>query len=987
MEPFQEWPQLLDPHLASLLPPITTALVTHIGPCKGVRTKLKGPTLSSTRVLLRYALCKLLYTFCKVRGHKVISCFFDNDPKRLEPLLLALNNKSHNWRNGSNSSEVSGTSLTWEERYVMLLWLSHLLLVPFDLKVISSAGTSDPSVDLRPGLNLAADVPWPALRLVDIGLGHLGVPGKERESARTLLVRLSTRSDMCKVGLLQDLVKWILNSLDHPLYNSSSTLVYEQVGFLSYLAAVLTCADRGAVSGLLQSIFQTAQKISSDDSPFYVDLRSTALARKALIKLYRNLTCVVLETSHKSSSAELLHALLEDVIDHLLTALSDKDTPVRYASSKAIAVITMKLEQTFARDIVGAILGSMSENLSWNDSYEEDRKSREIRDMWGSSNRPSFAAVNPLQWHGLTLALANLLFHRSPPPDQLPEIIDLLVLALQFEQRSSTGTSLGTNVRDAACFGIWALSRKYSTDELLAINISTLRVATCYGAAISTIQMLATELVVAASLDPVGNIRRGASAALQELIGRHPDQVTAGISLVQTVDYHAVALRSKAITEVGLGASRLGLVYWNALVDGSMHWRGLASSDSQSRRTAAQGLCLLSTAKTGYHIPAHSVVNKLAQELISLQLGQYEERHGMLLALSGVLDAQEVYLSSLLGKEEDTDNDNDSSSVAADDEGLLWRMLQIIDTLSGQVSRSSLRSELIAESSCRFVASLARMIRRSAKDKHYSFGERPNKICTLLTRCIELLLLALRCTDDIVLGASGDAARALFAVLEEPQKEELVRSWVSFLQREKTNLPGAIGQRPAYIHALGAVYSSFHTKSSINLHSSNDKQAIIIRTLAEHAGLESPIEVRIESLKSLSLGVLSSEGQILEQKSVHAADNVLGFCADIVRALKCCLDDYTIDSRGDIGSRVRLEAIDAVTTAANHNLLGGTFQDGTVEGVLVSSLARLSVEKLDKVRLQASACLKQVWRQLRPSSNMAKYVLSFYTGKDLNYAV
>lgn len=56
---------------------------------------------------------------------------------------------------------------------------------------------------------------------------------------------------------------------------------------------------------------------------------------------------------------------------------------------------------------------------------------------------------------------------------------------------------------------------------------------------------MAVQLLLSACLDPAGNIRRGSSAALQELIGRHPNQVTEGIAIVQIVDYQAVGLRKE----------------------------------------------------------------------------------------------------------------------------------------------------------------------------------------------------------------------------------------------------------------------------------------------------------------------------------------------------------------------------------------------------------------------------------------------------------
>ena len=71
------------------------------------------------------------------------------------------------------------------------------------------------------------------------------------------------------------------------------------------------------------------------------------------------------------------------------------------------------------------------------------------------------------------------------------------------------------------------------------------------------------------------------------------------------------------------------------------------------------------------------------------------------------------------------------------------------------------------------------------------------------------------------------------------------------------------------------------------------------------------------------------------------------------------LNDYTTDRRGDIGSIIRVEAIQAV------NITVGSKPMPT-SGLpylrpMVACVARLAAEKLDKVRFQAWLCLQMVW--------------------------
>lgn len=75
-----------------------------------------------------------------------------------------------------------------------------------------------------------------------------------------------------------------------------------------------------------------------------------------------------------------------------------------------------------------------------------------------------------------------------------------------------------------------------------------------------------------------------------------------------------------------------------------------------------------------------------------------------------------------------------------------------------------------------------------------------------------------------------------------------------------------------------------------------------------------------------------------------------------MKALKVCLDDYTTDQRGDVGSLVRAAAVDAVSTALKRNLLNLCDRQ-----VLAAKVCGLAVEKLDKVRWRAWSCLQSHW--------------------------
>lgn len=531
-------------------------------------------------------------------------------------LLSAIEAGGHAKDGGPTSEEINWD---WEERYVALLWLSQLLLAPFDLASISSADTANSIVPTIPGLNWPANVPGVTLRVIPLAIKYLSSAGKERDAAKVLLVRVAMRRDMQELGILHALIQWAFSSLRPSSDVEMSTYYY--IGVLSFLGGVLVSSTgTGDIVSYLHTIFSIVQNISEAATPISMAINASAVARKTIIKVLRTISVQLLQRPETMSSAEMV----ETTIGHLLESLKDSATPVRLAASKALSVITLKLAPDMAEQVVEAVLDSLKQKVFWVNTP---------RGRYGD-----LSAVNPLEWHGLILTLSHLLYRRSPPASSLPQILPALLTGLSFEQRSSSGSSIGTNVRDAANFGIWALARRYTTEELQAVSIDATEVG-MQGS--SVLQMLATSLVIAASLDPAGNIRRGSSAALQELIGRHPDTIAEGIQVVQVVDYHAVALRSRAAHDVSLKAARLSEHYVSALLDAVLGWRGVGDGDASARRNiaAAFGEMVWTMPRTidkpwaGFC----TVLDRIEAQIGGVQKHQVAELHGLVLCLAAVL--------------------------------------------------------------------------------------------------------------------------------------------------------------------------------------------------------------------------------------------------------------------------------------------------------------------------------------------------------------
>ena len=881
MEPFQEWPQLLDPHLAGFLEPLVSAFIEYLSIHIKEYPHPPGKHISSDVIPLPRAICKILYTFCKVRGQKVVGQFLNNEPRHLERMLEAL----ETWGQSENAGEAAAVpkyGIIWEEQFIMLLWLSHLMLAPFDLISMSSERVGPvPGASRSLQIEFPANTPAIARRLVNISNYYLDFASKEREVAALLLSRLALRADMQRIGLQKLLVDCALTRVDGAQGKATSLSVYAVIGILSFLARLIVSAESEILQPLLASIYTSVRNGESDNISLHKELSSSSVAKRLTIKINRELAVASIKIDSKNEGADpsLGEGSLEEVIDQLLTALADKDTSVRVAASKALSVVAVPLDPEMVAQIVELILEKLREDIVWVD--ERSGKSIGPSDfpaqgiMLASELSPSWAMslahANAMSWHGLVLTLSQLIFRGSMPSFLISKAVEMLDLALHFEQRSSLGVSVGTSVRDAACFGIWSLARKYTTLELTAEVHSTL-------------QTMANGLIVAATLDSAGNIRRGASAALQEMIGRHPGEIKHGIELVQIIDYHAIALRSRAMLDVACKTSEIDKSYWNAVLNGLLDWRGVGSVDATSRRQAAEAIGHLATIDSS--TSAINTINILRNKLRRVSSYQVEERHGLLLGLA------EIVLAEVKINYDSLSNDITGSQHShAINHALtflreclpLWtvyctdRPELSCDVDNSEINMTHLDSLLQSELMCEAVCSLVSALAWSTTLSQYLPEGWQNVLIAraeTMNVCLRVLEKSLEKAKPYVLQASADMADKLFPLLSNHIRGALVSQWAEQIRvmdsmSRSESKAGATSALAAVFKRIGDRETSSPPKHDGFAYISQDEdsrlmspmRALIIDTLVyqlSHPGIS--IELRCTTLNSLTNGVLESQG-------------------------------------------------------------------------------------------------------------------------------
>jgi hypothetical protein len=563
LDQYQEQGQLLDPLLEGLVHSLMA----------NWRGWIRGRDGKATRD----SVFRVLASVCKVRGVKTVRRFLDHEARDLEPVVEALEEQDR------------AESESWQTRYCLLVWLSIIALVPFDIASIDSDLPDRPSV---------------VERVVGACKAYLADPGKVREAAGELVARLLTRPDM-RVERLASFMDWCSEVV------AGSPSVFLATGVFAALAAVFKHGHRNELLARIDGIFH--QMFRDPDSPYLKAAESNVVLRQLTVKLASRIALAYMpprvaswryQRGSRSLAANLAGVAsgvvaaapaasaegddssapmaappdqIEEIIGRLLEGLRDSDTVVRWSAAKGIGRLTNRLSMALGDQIVEAVADLLSEN-------EDDGA-----------------------WHGACLALAELARRGLLLPRRLDGVMPSVLKALHYDVRRGA-YSVGAHVRDAACYVCWAFARAYAP-EVMAPHVAKLAVA----------------LILATLFDREVNCRRAASAAFQENVGRQGNFPN-GIEILTAADYFTVGNRTRAYTSIAryiaqFGAYRVSLLDHLAEVK-TKHW------DRAVRELAARALGELAPLA-----PAHAW--GLADSLIpACYASDVAERHGAVLAVA-----------------------------------------------------------------------------------------------------------------------------------------------------------------------------------------------------------------------------------------------------------------------------------------------------------------------------------------------------------------
>uniref|UniRef100_A0A674K4Y5 Tubulin-specific chaperone D n=1 Tax=Terrapene triunguis TaxID=2587831 RepID=A0A674K4Y5_9SAUR len=560
MDKYQEQPHLLDSHLEWMM-----HLLLDI-----VRDK-RSP---SPLVHLAF---KFLYIITKVRGYKIFLRLFPHEVADLQPVLDMFADQ--------NPKDYE----TWETRYMLLLWLSMTCLIPFDLARLDGNILSEEGCTRMPIMD----------RILNVAKSYLVVSDKARDAAAVLVSRFIIRPDV-KQKRMADFLDWALSTLSKSSFQTmEGTIVMDGMlqalaqlfkhgkrdDCLPYASTVLECLDNCKLSEsnqtllrklgvkLVQRLGLTFLKPKVAKWRYQRGCRSLAanLQFSAQVPVAQNLVIAADDEEEYDIPGEV-----ENVIEQLLIGLKDKDTIVRWSAAKGIGRITGRLPKELADDVVGSLLDCFS--------FQETDNS----------------------WHGGCLALAELGRRGLLLPSRITDVVPVILKALTYDEKRGA-CSVGSNVRDAACYVCWAFARAYDPLELKPF-----------------VNQISSALVIAAVFDRDINCRRAASAAFQENVGRQ-GTFPHGIDIVTAADYFAVGNRVNCFLNISVYIASFP-EYTQSMIDHLVnmkinHWDGVI------RELSTKALHNLTP-----QVPEY-MTNVVLPRLLPLAVGtDLHTRHGAILA-------------------------------------------------------------------------------------------------------------------------------------------------------------------------------------------------------------------------------------------------------------------------------------------------------------------------------------------------------------------
>ncbi|QDZ21898.1 tubulin-specific chaperone D [Chloropicon primus] len=875
IEKYKEQSTLLDPHLKDLVLPLSSALkrLSHEHLYGSSREAGSNAVEVLTQVV---RVCKLLHMITTVRGYKTVKKFYPSAPEDVEPAFYMLQSLKEASEARPDGYDEMTLESFWEAHCTLLLWLSLLVLIPFDLATIDT-GDAGSGASSEAGKSIV-------LKILGTCKVFLQNAGLVRDMSAYLLSQLLTRPDSAHV--LKEFLEWSQANLSQDASRASD--VFLTLGISCTIAAIFKHGSRLSllpIAPLAWQVIETLESLpESKNNSLIRKLRCKLLCRVGLINLRPRLatwryslgsriTDGAIQGRQADAKAdgedyvedeEDIDCIeeVEELIGSFLENLCDKDTIVRWSAAKGIGRIASRLPKDMIADIIDSILELFTKT-------EGDGA-----------------------WHGGCLALAELAWRGLLLPQQLEDVIPKVVEALQYDVKRGAH-SVGSHVRDAGCYVFWAFSRSYSSDIM--------------GQYLPTI---AKNLLVLSCFDREINCRRAASAAFQELVGRQGN-IPNGIEALTIADYFTVSARKSAYLSVApqiAAFKEYSRSLAEHLLDAKMfHWEKVL------RELAAKALAtLLPTLGESF---GHEALGVLLLKTSDLEL---DVKHGAIVGLAELLPIM---------KEEGYELTEDE----------IQKIASLIERVDETKYYRGKGGTIIYEAVCCFLDGVCR-----------AHVKLPESVVSRIDHCISFSLKHLSTlVQDYAVTAFKSLCSAYYASIPiETQIEVTATKYMGLIGKERNSL-----LCQGYILALGSCPANILWPCAKDVLDCLKTKAV---PCGEDDGAE--VEARVAAVKGITFmcRTLSDSAETEEQRK-----SLTGLLYDkMIPCLLETINDYTIDNRGDIGSWVRHESMEAIevslsalgSVAGEDDRSPSTSGKRSIETTALGALIKQSLEKIDRIR-------------------------------------
>ncbi|KAK0426669.1 hypothetical protein QR680_009836 [Steinernema hermaphroditum] len=791
-----------------------------------------------------------IHYLAHIRGYKVIIRYLPHDVFYMEKLLRTLEER------GFRPKTLDADDIQTENycNNALLLWLYIVAKNPFDLMKFDEDQTSNLTMK----------------RIVAVTQEFLKST-LNAFSAALILSHVVTRSDGID-KLLSPTISTCIQKIKIDL--SADFMDQDELcGQLILLCAILKSAKRTDVVVYAPKIFEAIQQFAALKNCNNVVNHLVAKWRysRGCRSIADNLmasqpvgdraepTMEVDDDEEFDCFENIPEGQLEAIIDVLLKGLCHSYFRVRWSAAKGIGRIASRLPLYMAKDIVAMIM-----SLNFNDLYGKD------------------------YWHGGCMALAELTRRGCILPEQLVDVIPLIKKALVFEEPQGR-FALGENVRDAACYICWAFARAYEPQVLAPY-----------------IQDLATELVNVALFDREVTVRRAASAAYQENVGRlgtFPN----GLSVLTIIDYFAVGRRALCFGELCTQVARFS-AYALAIANHLTHLK-FRHWDEKIRNAVSGALKLLVPIVGEDYFLSEAVPYLLkfsADKNVST-------RHGAIFAISGIM-------------------------AGLSDEGVkrlpVDGILDIADHISQRLESrtTAIDAALLMRAASKFVRTICEVGLEVSDEK--------------LLSLVGLFDRILSNENESIRENAIPAVRELYRYFEGPRQNLLVNRVknVYFSKLHKTDRD---------FERIGAILPFL---------------CLPISVMTSRVPFEgSDVPLAVEAVHHLSTFIYTRNKQVGWTTACRYAVKAVAYLTTkteldgfewnrVFDCLMCALDNYTTNEHGDVGSFIRGPAIDAFEQLLPLAATKGVLQEAECTSAICGIVQQAS-EKINWLRKKAFEAL------------------------------